>query len=182
MLFRSQSRYVTEEDKEPTIYGDIPTECTKSVGSKSDIVAEMIMSGSGVEEIMKQMPGYVLQNLAKINSFKSYYTIAVATQSKRSLDMPIRYTGTHGPTQSIVDWLNGNLNCTRSFKQPQLWIYGPPNSLKTTFLLKLQEYLRIYQLPMDEDFYDSYDDNAFDAVFGDEVYTQKLGTDRKSVV
>lgn len=168
--------YVTKEDKEPTIFGTVPKNFLGSASSKSEDVAKMIMSGCTVANVIQEMPGFALVNLTKIIGFKSYITNVVNTPSTKTLDFPVIYQGTDSTTRRIIEWLNGNLNGTRLFKQKQLWISGVANMLKTTLLIKLSEYLRIYPLPLGEDFYDTYDDQMYDLITADEFKSQKTIT------
>lgn len=168
--------YVIKEDKDPTIYGTIPSVFLESKTSKSMECANLIQSGCSVREVVLKMPDYALLNLAKIVTFKSYYTNVCSTKSLESLVLPIKYEGMCMTTGSIVEWLNGNLFTTRQFKAKQLWIYGPPNTLKTSLLMRLACYCRIYTIPLQEDFYDSYDDSAYDLIVADEYKCQKTIT------
>lgn len=168
--------YVTKEDKEPTVYGTIPKNFLESSTSKGEDVAKMIMSGCTVAKVVQEMPGYALVNLTKIISFKNYITNVLNTKSRKELALPISYKGTDNGTQRIVEWLNGNLNGSRQFKQKQLWISGSANMRKTTLLIKLDEYFRTYPLPLGEEFYDTYDDEAYDLILVDEYKSQKTIT------
>jgi len=165
--------YVTKEDKEPTIFGTIPTIFLGSKKLKSDQCASMIMSGSTVEMVVRTMPGYSLLNLAKIQTFRSYVSNVCSTTSTMSQESPTSYSGADLATKYIVDWLAGNLFKERAFKQKQLWIYGPPNTLKTSLLIALMKFCRAYMVPMEEDFYDSYEDDAYDIIVFDEYKSHK---------
>lgn len=165
--------YVTKEDKEPTIFGTIPAVFLGSKGLKSDKCAAMIMSGSTVETVVRTMPGYSLLNLAKIQTFRSYVTNVCSIASTMSQVSPTSYSGTDLGTRYIVDWLAGNLFKERPFKEKQLWIYGPPNTLKTSLLIALMKFCRAYMVPMEEEFYDSYEDDAYDVIVFDEYKSHK---------
>lgn len=168
--------YVTKEDTKPLIFGDIDHMSGKSKVPKSDIAAGMIISGCTVEEVISKMPGYALQNLSKMVTFQSYYINAMSTKSLRSLGLPILYNGTDDASISIIEWLNSNLHTKRPFKMKQLWLHGLPNTGKTSLLMKLQEYMRIYVVPNDEEFYDSYSDDAYDLIAFDEYKAHKKAT------
>jgi len=165
--------YLKKEDPTPLIDGVIPDVSKESRDSKSDLVAKMIASGSSLKEVADEYPGYFLLNQSKITSFRSFCMSQKATSSLKKLKLPISYSGERPEIQSLVEWLNGNLNNKRPFKAKQLFIYGPPNVGKTTLLSKLGTYLRIYEMPLHEDFYDLYDDDNFDLVFLDEFKGQK---------
>lgn len=165
--------YVTKEDPNPLIHGIIPKAFLTSPTSKSEIVAKMLLSGCTVRSVIEEMPGYSLANLTKLISFRSYITTVSNTDAKKYKELSIQYGGKDENTSRIVEWLNGNLFKQRKFKAKQLWISGPPNTMKTTLLMKLSEYTRIYPLPLGEDFYDSYDDDSFDLIVADEYKAHK---------
>lgn len=165
--------YVTKEDKDPLIFGTIPNIFLESKMSKSDTVANSIIAGSSVASLVSTHPGFSLMNLTKIIAYKSYVTSVCNTRSYKSLVSPILYHGTDDSTKSIIDWLNGNLFEKRLFKQKQVWIYGPPNCLKTSLLIKLEEFFRIYPVPQSEEFFDSYSDDSYDIIVFDEFKAEK---------
>lgn len=168
--------YVTKEDKDPMIYGTVPGNFSGLKRSKSDECAEMILSGCTTAQVVAKMPGFSLMNLVKINSFKSYVSSVYSTKSKPVLTTPITYDGEDEATKCITEWLNGNLFGERPFKQEQLWICGPPNCLKTSLLMKLEEYFRLYPVPQGEDFLDTYDDSCYDIIVFDEFKAEKTIT------
>ena len=84
----------------------------------------------------------------------------------------LRYNGEDINTKLIVDWLNLNIKKSRAFKQEQLYISGPMNSRKTSLLLKLSDYLRTYEIPV-EDFYDLYPHPEPELLWMDEFKGQK---------
>ena len=61
----------------------------------------------------------------------------------------------------------------RQPRQKQLWLWGPPGIGKTRFLSYLRARLRVYDMPKDEDFYDSYEDGCYDLVVMDEFKSHK---------
>jgi len=50
---------------------------------------------------------------------------------------------------------------------------GPPLIGKTTLLMQLSRFLRIYNIPMDEDYYDDWDDGSYDLAVMDEYKGNK---------
>lgn len=165
--------YVTKEDKDPTIFGTIPNIFLESKTSKSENVASSIISGSTVAQVVATQPGFSLMNLAKIISFKSYVTSVFSTKCCKVLASPIVYHGEDESTASIIAWCNGNLFAERPFKQKQVWIYGPPNCLKTSIVIKLSEFFRLYPVPQTEDYFDSYSDEDYDILVFDDFKAEK---------
>lgn len=166
--------YLKKEDQTPLIYGNVPDTSKESRVSKSDIAANMIKSGSSLSDVAEELPGFFLLNQSKILSFKAFCMNQLDMKSKKKLKSPIMYTGEDNNTLNLVEWLNGNLFKERRFKQKQLYISGPKDIGKTSLLLKLNDYLRIYEMPLLEDFYDLYDDDRYDLVVLDEFRGQKF--------
>jgi hypothetical protein len=169
--------YIKKFDKEPLVFGippfDIYSDLEASKVSKSDTVAKKILSGSSLLDLMNEDPGYFMLNQSKIANFLSFFTLSTQREQLAPSKLPIRYSGHQLETQSIVDWLNTNLKCIKPFKSPQLWIHGTHNLNKTTLINKLQNYYLPYPMPMQEDFYDFYEDSRYDFCTLDEFYTHK---------
>lgn len=168
-------KYLHKEDTKCAIHGEVP-ELQVSKGSKSDTVAGMICSGASLQEIATKMPGYFLLNKKKIEDFKSWTMNLEVTRSLLPLHMPLDTTGMNENTRSIADWLNTNLLKNRAFKQKQLYVWGEANLGKTSMILQIQKYLRVYFVPMTEDFYDFYSDEDYDLIVFDEFRGQKTVT------
>lgn len=140
--------------------------------SKFMEVATRLISGSSVNEIIDLDPGFSLQHLAKI---KQFATQCAARYDKKSLEVPpirFRYEGEHIGTAKVTAWLNLNMFAPRAFKQPQLCIYGPANTRKTSLVLLLKKWWQVYHVPLEEDYYDQYSDQC-DLCFLDELKGHK---------
>jgi len=165
--------YVQKEDKEPLIFGDIPSGNSALTRSKSDAAAEMIQSGCSLSQLAKEMPGYFLSNQEKIRKFQSFCIEQKLNESLARLQEPLRDLDPMGELSPIVAWLNTNLFSKRKFKQLQLYLYGPPNSGKTSLILRLSKYFRIYHIPNGEDFYDFFENDKYDLAVLDEFRADK---------
>lgn len=139
----------------------------KTVGSE---VAEMIVSGKSYKDVVDVYPSYAMQNKRKIEEFEAYIK-----RNKVEVESfhHIEYRGKDMNTTRIVEWMTSNLGKTREFKQGQIWISGPPDSLKTSLANYIGKFQRIYWLPLDEGFYDDYEDDAYDLIVIDEFRGQK---------
>lgn len=73
---------------------------------------------------------------------------------------------------AISTWLAVNLKKKRKFRQNNLYIHGPTKMGKTSLINRLRDYIRVYDMPL-EDFYDFYDDNRFDLIVIDEFNSSK---------
>lgn len=139
------------------------------------LAATMLQEGETIETVDDQMPGLVLQHLRKLNEYASFQkkrrtrTEGLFPGSLTFLEgTPSTYNGT------IATWLQANLLATRAFKDPQLYVYGPPNAGKTSLINKLEDSgIRIYRMPYDTKWYDSYEDGLYDLIVLDEFKGQK---------
>jgi len=169
-------RYCAKEDTDPSLYGLTRSDLASLLGSprqnKSTQVALQCMEKVPLKAIALRDPGYFLQNQAKITRF--HFWINAPMNSSLPPWPGITYRGSHLPTIRIVRWVQDNLHLTtpRPYKTPQLYIHGPANSGKTSFVLKLKTWTRTYDVPQFEDFYDLYDDDH-DLIFFDEFKAQK---------
>lgn len=162
--------YLKKEDPEPLAHGDIPLSTKGSSVPKSLECAQMVMRGCTTLDVNTWDAGYFLLNKRKVEEYESWYSVKKANTALKSLQLPIQYTGQDLDTVNIVAWLNSNLCTTRPFKSRQLYLSGPPNCLKTSLVLSLGKYLRIYHMPLLEAFFDYYYDDSYDLVFLDEFH------------
>jgi len=167
--------YLNKEDPSPLILGVVPSSNSTPKTTKSDTVAQMVISGSSTGEIIKQHPGYFMLNHSKILSFKSQLIACAARSTLKTPSTSIIYCGVDTTTSSIVEWLNINLFKPRAFKQPQLFLTGPPDVRKTSLVLMLSQYFHTCFAPMTEDFFDTFSDD-YQLFFFDEFKGQKTVT------
>jgi len=164
--------YLTKDDASPLIIGQLSTVLSQPAQSKSKTVAQMVLSGSTMKEVMLSDPGFFLLHNQKIQQYAAFVTEMRHQESLRSLVLPLVYLGEDLTTAAIVDWLNGNLLQDRPFKSRQLYLSGPPNYLKTSMIRRLEEGLRVLWAPMAEDNFDSYTEDA-DLIVFDEFKGQR---------
>ena len=160
--------YLRKEDSTPTAYGTVPEPSTSTLPRQrgnatagkqkklTDMIAESLQSGSTPADILKQHPGFYLLNKHKVDSLYTMLRVAAAKPSLKSWPANLSYRGTSSSTRQVVEWCNSNINCLRPFKQKQLYLYGPPNSRKTTFLHILMQYCTSVSIPTEEDWFDLY--------------------------
>ncbi len=95
------------------------------------------------------------------------------------------------PQKEIAEWLNYALDTgpvvdgedppdppvrvnADSLEMKHLWLYGPTGGGKSTLVKRLINLgVRIYMIPTDEEFYDEYEDDAYDLAVLDEYKAQK---------
>lgn len=182
--------YLAKEDPSPILYGEVQTGykrtstsssrsstdgSIKPSQSKATSIAKGFLSGQlTLSGLLVTDPGYYFLNRKKIEDFASLSAIHLERSSKLPMVLPLRYNGNCHQTRIIVDWLNSNIRSNRPFKTKQLYIHGSADSRKTTLLNLLTKFLSIYDIPKEEDFYDFYDDEAYDLVVMDEFKGQKM--------
>lgn len=163
--------YCVKEDTNPCLSGMTYEELQKLVGSLkgsiSDHIARRCMKAEPLDTIAQDYPGYFLQHKRQIESFHSWINSGAR---KTTPDYPgIKYLGSQSATSAVVKWLQDNIKTNRKFKSRQLYIHGPANCGKTSLVLMLETWLKIYWVPQFEDYYDMYED-SYDLVFYDEFY------------
>jgi len=169
-------KYVRKSDDSPLEHGDVPSTEASTVNdfqkeSKSDMVAKALISGATIQQIASDHPGYVLLHLQKMELFRTRMMMKTTTlptlTSLVLLPDPTMTTEAVQSSTSLVEWVRKNLLAPRAFKDPQLWMWGPPNTRKTSFVHLLKKYYRVYCVPHEE-FDDLYEDGLYDLAFCDE--------------
>lgn len=153
--------------------------------SKSEEVAKMIKEGKTLKEVDQVHPGYLMMNLGRIQSYQEWLksTSMVQTTSPFPGQVPPGIHLDHNH-RLILDFLmekvvslmmetTSNKKVTNPVKQNGLFVTGPTAIGKSHFLTELQRYFRLYFIPMDEDFYDFYEDGKYDLIIMDEFKHQK---------
>lgn len=166
----STMKYV-KKDGDYIEYGEAPKVKSES---KSDAIVAMIKSGATLHKIMTEQPSFYMMNRAKVISFYNDMKLSKLSEGKkewRQVEEPNVLMDPVG--YSISSWLNKNVFVDRIHKQPQLWIYGPPGVGKTSLVIALEEYMRIYYANNTSKFYDGYSDESCDMVVFDEFKGQK---------
>jgi len=144
------------------------------------LVAQALMTGSTLREVNDKDPEFVMMNLKTLQTYQTQTQIW-ALQQKRSLltTRPLRTSPTTGYESSwniaISEWLNASIRKQRPRKSKQLWISSGPSAGKSTTILRLiRAYeLNVYVWPVDEDYFDEWEDGAYDLIWLDEYKSQK---------
>lgn len=171
-------KYCQKQDTNPLIFGTVPHLNGQGPEKKekvSNVVATMIKEGKSLMQINELQPGYLMIHQKKIIEYQSMLR-SHSTNALKEWN-GAHYVGLDICSASIAaDWFSKNIKQVRKFKQQQLYISGPTDYRKTSLIRMLSDYIRIYWVPMDEDFYDEYDDNLYDLICFDEFYKQKSYT------
>jgi len=162
-------RYVIKDNNYLT-FGDVPdfTEKPKVFAQ----LANCLLEGGTFADCIKIDAGQSMLNKRKLEDFEGYCKRVKSVESLL-VWRPIVYDGNTPELHLLTDWLNRNIKTRRSFREPQLYLSGPPLIGKTTLLMQLSRFLRIYNIPMDEDYYDDWDDGSYDLAVMDEYKGNK---------
>lgn len=144
------------------------------------LVAQALMDGKNLREINDADPEFVMMNLKALQAYQ-VQTVIWNQQKRRSLlqTNPLNVVPTPGYESSwnmaIAEWLNASIRKKRPRKSSQLWISSGPSAGKSTSILRLiRAYeLNVYVWPVDEDWFDEYQDGAYDLIWLDEYKSQK---------
>lgn len=151
-------------------------EYLKQVKMKKSTQFALTVMQHGIDQVNELDPGFVLMNLQKLQAYHAYTLNLKEKKNALSLSSyRADYAGTNLSIIGITGWLNQNLfaSGSRTFKSPQLYIHGDPNSGKTTLINNLVDLgVRVYYLPS-ESYYCTYDDDAYDLIILDEFKAQK---------
>lgn len=166
--------YLSKEDPCPLDFGVVPKKKPPPVG-KMELIARQLQKGATPEEIDQEFPGVYLANKRKIEEYYGYQRL-LRRRRERVPWVPLRYkkdyiecAGVGVQLHAILGWLNSNIPATnRPIKTPQLYIWGPGNIGKTSLIDFIERRYSVYKAPATEDFFDGYDDDAYDMVVFDE--------------
>lgn len=164
--------YITKEDTEALIKGVDVEAIRRKKAPMNQTVAELIHQGKTLEEIDAEHKGYVMINKRKLEEYGAWVRILKSRKEKEEF-IPPDFTKLTGTNRKIGQWITENIRSSRPFKAPQLFLYGPPDHGKTTLIRSLEKSLSVYHIPLMEDFYDGYEDGAYDLAVLDEFRGHK---------
>ena len=163
--------YLRKTDKEPLVYGTLPSskskETKKQAPRKMDTIAQGLINGRSVMELAQEEPGLVMIHHQKMLSFQTLLQTHGAPRRSLTEALKIQITTPSGNSaeQQLHAWLQANVpNRKRPHKSPQLYLQAPTNHNKTSLVLLLAEYFKIYMMPLQEDFDSNYDDTVYDLI------------------
>jgi len=164
--------YIRKYDKAPVTFGQPPA--PKEVKEKiSDGIAMRLLKKEKLEEIIEDHPGFVMMNLKKLQDFQNYTVVQTMKTTIPTWTLPIWIPTTPDPDPNsmiLLNWGKDNIRtpAPRPHRSPQLYIWGRTEMGKTRFAQLITTNLRVYYYP-DEDWFDSYDDDAYDIVLMNEA-------------
>lgn len=152
----------------------------KQAVSVSNAVVESIQAGSTLTDLMESHPTYLLNHARNVKEFIHLHRTSMMQRRRKELlitSVSVRPVGTQNTSwnRAISAWIRMNIRMTRTFKQKQLYVHGPPDMGKSSFVMQLEREheLSVYWMPALECFYDEYEDGAYDLVVLDEFRAQK---------
>jgi len=191
-VFRSPCgtvEYLQKSDPDPVTYGDVPKRSRSRPSSRSEAsssegkprkpkithtIHQYFKSGKTLQDIDKEedLGPFLMTNLAKLRDYQSWQQVMAAKLKGPGEAVTFHTTCIRSPCQSVVEWLEKNLNQPRRFKQKQLYLYGPPDTGKTTLLEKLRMHYRVFEMPSDDKRFNDWEDGAYDIAVMDEFKGQ----------
>lgn len=145
----------------------------KSSKQTTGQVSSMVATGATLVDINIQYPSFVMMNKKRLEDYIAWTKTVTLRSGLLSWKLLVMQTGSTTVENTIATWLNANLFKTRPFSTKQLFVHGPTSMGKTTFIEKLAGFCAIYCIPRDEDFYDFYEDFAYDLAVLDEFKGNK---------
>jgi len=136
-------------------------------------LATKIMAGVTLKTLNQENPATVLIHKKKLEDYIMWVELEKAIPDLKLWKLIVMQNFGNSQDEEIAYWLNKNIRQPRAFGQEQLYIYGPTKMGKTHLIRQLSEYLKIYYLPSDEEFYDRYEDGRYDLIVIDEFKSQK---------
>lgn len=161
--------YLAKEDTDPLDFGVVPKRGDKAQG-RMEIIARAVRDGARAQEIDDRFPGTYLGNKRKIDEYIEFQATQKLVKS-RTPWVPVMCSVHHDALVKILAWLDLNMTMDkRPIKQKQLYIRGPGNTGKTSLISFIEERFRVWKAPVTEDWFDDYDDDAFDLAVFDEFH------------
>lgn len=139
----------------------------------STSIAMKISTGASLDKINEVDPGFYLMNKRKVDEYYSWMENKRSCQRVPWIPFTLEtISRSCSSTCQIMEWCNLNLNKDRPYGAKDIYIYGKTQLGKTSLLLYLEKFFRIYWLGS-EDFYCLYNDTDFDIVVLDEFRATK---------
>lgn len=164
--------YVTKDGQYLSHNIDVPLFVSAAATKKSTTIATMLLENKTLEEVCEEDPGYFMIHKRKIEDFQVWVERKKAKTLLQTW-LPLDLNAYEDADLQIATWLNENIGVDRDFKAKQLYLYGPPDIGKTTLIMNLSKFLRIYYIPVDEVYCCHYEDNDWDLAVLDEFKGQK---------
>lgn len=172
----SSLRYVCKDGKY-VAHGVDPKVFLQAAKEKSStkiaLVVQDIQAGKTLQELNDSYPTVMFMHKRKVDEYINFLNVLRSQKTLLAWPSTVVPADAEPHDLTISTWLDTNIKKARFLGTKQLWLQGPTECGKTTFIMNLSKYLRIYVVPMDEDFYDMYDDTLYDLIVFEEYKSQK---------
>jgi len=155
----------------------------------SDIIFGAIRDGASVRQMLltDKRVGWIGIHHSRLLEFETAVRRAREAESissKEEWHCVAKTSSMSYAEERITDWMNANLSqqqtpstaVTRALGALQLYVHGPTGVGKTHLITRLRAYFRIYDVTMEEDWMDDYNDDDFDLIVMEEFRGQKMVT------
>ncbi len=169
--------YVSSPGFDPVIFCSATSKKRSYV---SEAVAKEIIQGDkDIGQLCQEYPGFMIMQLRKVEQFEQFM-IQERQKKRKLLELPLLLGGSFTiyseQTQQIYEWFLTISQGKFTHKVKHLRIEGPTAIGKTSLIAAIGRYFRIYSMPLDEDFYCAFKDDAYDIVVFDEYRADKTLT------
>jgi len=124
--------------------------------SASNLVASLLEKGESLLSVNKAAPGFLLLNYQKVKQYQNWICCAAKDWSPSILPDPVMNAS--GNQCQILRWIALNCMTSRTFRQNQLYIWGPPKMGKTSMCQTLSLTFKSYFPCLAEKYFDGFDD------------------------
>lgn len=129
--------------------------------TKSKAAAQALLAGKPLEHVIEMDPGFALLHLRTIKEFSN--EVQMMKLKKKPKPPPLTYSA----WGHLIE-----IGYPREFKQKQYWIWGSPNTGKTSFINDLLlSGFNGYQIPLNDD-HCEWEDGVYDFAYVDEFHGQ----------
>lgn len=152
----------------------------KKKSTRVEEVVRMIKDGITMKEIDEEMPTFVFTHRKKIEEYIELQA-TFTRQSERVASLSLKLNVRVDPLYStsalkfLAKWLNKSVRQNIQRRHKQLWFVASAGAGKTETIRMLEEHykLSIYRPPLDEEWFDDYQDGIYDLILFDEYKHQK---------
>jgi len=154
----------------------------KKKNSKCTDIVNLVKEGKGLKEIDQEYPEFVLMHMQKVKDYLAQVQVWKLSDNLKILQAIVKRRVYQDLLMEesmirLTTWLTLNVLpeviTQRKPRQKQLYLHGPPGIGKSRMISQLTQFLRIYSMPRDEEFYDAYDDDSYDLAVLDEFKHSK---------
>ncbi len=141
--------------------------------TRAAVISTLIKDGGTIDSLNVDYGDFLLVHLKQVKEYisevKRIEFDVQEVKNRIPWTIPI---GIGDQDVVVAEWIGDNLFQPRSLGDTNLWIYGPTGLGKTRLKEQLMARVRVYVLPYDGGWFDSYEDGKFDLLVIDEFKAQ----------